>query len=86
MNHPKLIILDEPTNSIDTKTLIVLKEELRAAQRKNSHIIVSGHVLDFMKAIATRIIFLKDGLVVKDIKNDPHLNLEDEYKTLYFTK
>jgi ABC-2 type transport system ATP-binding protein len=83
MNCPKLIVLDEPTNSIDTKSLIMLKQELLNAQNRGSHIIVSGHVLDFIKAIASRIIFIKDGLVVQDMRNGDTVNLDYVYKTLF---
>jgi len=68
-------------DSIDTKSLIMLKQELLNAQNRGSHIIVSGHVLDCIKAIASRIIFIKDGLVVQDMRNGDTVNLDYVYKT-----
>jgi ABC-2 type transport system ATP-binding protein len=83
MNHPRLIILDEPTNSIDATALIMLKEELEFARRRGCHILISGHALDLIKAVATRILFLRDGVCLRDLPNDSSLDLEQLYRPLY---
>lgn len=83
MNCPNLIILDEPTNGLDTQSVIKLKEEILLAQQKKCIIVISSHILDFLKDIGTRVIFLKDGQNVKDIKVEPYLNLDNVYKAIY---
>jgi len=83
MNYPPLIILDEPTNGLDTKSVLQLKEELLIAQEKNCMIIIASHILDFLKSISTRIIFLKAGEIQKDISNNNDVNLDDVYRSLY---
>jgi ABC-type polar amino acid transport system ATPase subunit len=63
----------------------MLKEELELARRQGCHILISGHALDFIKVIATRILFLKDGICLSEVSNDPLLDLEEVYRTLYMT-
>jgi ABC-type multidrug transport system ATPase subunit len=83
MNHPPLIILDEPTNSIDTEGLIIMKDELAKLRDAGSAIILSGHVLDFLKTVSTKYIFLKDGFIVKEIENTLSLDLDAVYRSIY---
>lgn len=83
MRFPKLIILDEPTNAVDTKGIITLKRYLDQARQKGSTIIVSSHVLDFVSSISTKNVFLKNGKVEKMVEKSRDINLEEIYKELY---
>jgi ABC-2 type transport system ATP-binding protein len=83
MNHPPLIILDEPTNSIDTEGLLVLKDELCQLKKHNCIIILSGHVLDFLKTVSTRFVFLKDGHLYSDFLNEETMDLDLAYRGIY---
>ncbi|MDD6058674.1 MAG: ABC transporter ATP-binding protein [Clostridiales bacterium] len=81
LGNPKLILLDEPTNGVDTQGLIVLKEDLIRRKQKGAIILVTSHVLDFVETIATTSFFLEKGKIVKRI--DGIGNLEEIYKMLY---
>lgn len=83
LGSPELIILDEPTNGLDTKGIITLKEKINYLKEKGSIIIISSHMLDFVGNIKCRAIFLKDGNVVEDIKEGSNVNLENIYSKLY---
>jgi ABC-2 type transport system ATP-binding protein len=83
MNYPQLIILDEPTNGMDAKGVINLKNELIEAKKRNCCVIISSHILDFLKNIGTRMVFIKDGLLKHDISNTEGVNLDEIYKALY---
>ena len=61
IGDPYLLVLDEPTNGIDTMTLIKLKELLRKRSIKGKITIISSHVLDFVKNVATKVVFIKEG-------------------------
>ncbi|WP_058485644.1 ABC transporter ATP-binding protein [Defluviitalea phaphyphila] len=86
MNYPPLIILDEPTNGLDTKSVISLKEEILYAKKHNCIIIVSSHILDFLKQIGTNFVFLKNGEIVKKINYCDNLDLDAIYKNLYINE
>lgn len=61
IGNPYLLVLDEPTNALDMMTLIKLKELLRERSRSGKITILSSHVLDFVKDISTKVVFIKEG-------------------------
>lgn len=81
MGNPRLIILDEPTNGVDTEGILKLKENILRAKQKGSIVIISSHILDFVSAIADRNVFLKNGKIEKIA--DEAENLEKVYESLY---
>lgn len=82
LGNPQLILLDEPTNCVDTMGIIALKQSIRAAQEMGSIVIVSSHILDFVSRISDTNIFIKDGGIAAIEKENE--KLEDMYQMLYF--
>jgi len=71
LNTPKLLLLDEPTASLDPETSIFIRDFLVNYKRLNkSSIIITSHNLDEIQSICTEIILLKSGEI------DSHGNLE----------
>ncbi|MFT4888651.1 MAG: putative ABC transport system ATP-binding protein [Pseudohongiellaceae bacterium] len=81
VNKPSLILADEPTGNLDSRTSIEvmrLLQDLR--ERSGITIILITHEAE-IAAYGTRIISVKDGLIVSDTPNTPvtaALNLEGE--------
>ena len=66
-NRPKLVILDEPFNFLDSSQNI-LKHELTAyAQQTGATILVSSHNLLHTIEISTRIALMEKGHIIRDI-------------------
>ena len=84
LGAPELIVMDEPTNALDAKGIILLKKYIALLKKYGSTIVISSNVLDFVKDISTRIVFLKDGKVIKDIMCNKKINLDKIYSELYF--
>ena len=80
LGNPELIILDEPTNGIDTEGNIRLKECIEEAVRNNSAVLISSHMLDFVQAICNKSIFINNGSIVG--KYDNRDDLEYIYKQI----
>jgi len=74
VNNPSLILADEPTGNLDTKTgEIVLATFQKLNDEKNHTIILITHELNVAEH-ADRIIKIRDGLIIEDIKNGHEKN------------
>lgn len=84
IGDPKLIILDEPANGVDTYGIIQFKEDVLKRALNGSIVIITGHVLDLLEKICTRCIFLKEGQIAVDIlMADNKMDLEKMYEKIY---
>lgn len=65
--NPQLILLDEPTSSLDSELVLGILDILRnlANEHKRTMIIVT-HEMSFAKEIADRIIFMDDGRIIEE--------------------
>ena len=81
MADPKILILDEATSSIDTKTEMALQEGLeRLLEGRTSFII--AHRLSTIKN-ASRIMYIDNGCIVEQGSHDELMNLKGAYWNLY---
>lgn len=81
MNRPTLILADEPTGNLDTATSIEvmrLLQELREKQKIT--IVLITHEPD-IAAYGTRIIAVRDGVIISDKPNVPR-RVSDETDAL----
>ena len=71
INHPQIVILDEPFNFLDPSSQEALKRLLTDYNRATgATIIVSSHNLQLVTDISTRLLVMDHGSIVKDIIND----------------
>jgi len=69
VNNPALILADEPTGNLDTKTGEIVLGTFQELNRKHHHtIVLITHEL-YVAEHADRIIYIQDGLILKDEKN-----------------
>ncbi len=69
VNNPAIILADEPTGNLDTKTSIEIMAILEEIHKQGNTIILVTHEPDIAEH-AHRIIRLRDGLVEEDVKNE----------------
>ncbi|OFY82197.1 MAG: macrolide ABC transporter ATP-binding protein [Bacteroidetes bacterium RIFCSPLOWO2_12_FULL_35_15] len=69
VNHPAIILADEPTGNLDSKTSIEIMGLFEKIHKKGNTIILVTHEEDIAK-YAHRIVRLKDGIVEHDYKNE----------------
>ena len=75
VNNPAIILADEPTGNLDSKTSIEIMALFEEIHQKGNTIIVVTHEEDIARH-AHRIIRLKDGMIESDMPNDAiiHVN------------
>ncbi|MED2942769.1 lantibiotic protection ABC transporter ATP-binding protein [Bacillus swezeyi] len=61
LNHPKLLILDEPTNGLDPIGIQELRELIRSFPEKGITVILSSHILSEVEQIADHIGIISSG-------------------------
>ncbi len=68
VNDPSLILADEPTGNLDTKTGHAVLDTFRRINKERGHtVILITHELDIAER-ADRILFIRDGMIVEDRK------------------
>jgi putative ABC transport system ATP-binding protein len=75
VNDPHLILGDEPTGNLDTKTSVEIMQTLRALNRSGKTIIMVTHENDIAEW-ARRVVRLRDGMVESDTRNDARTVVE----------
>ena len=65
IGNPEVIIFDEPTNGLDPKQIIDIRNLIRELGKERT-IILSTHILSEVKAVCDRILIINDGKIVAD--------------------
>lgn len=63
-HDPELLILDEPTNSLDPAGILLLRDLILGAARGGAGVLMSSHHLDEVSRVADRIMVVHAGRVV----------------------
>jgi putative ABC transport system ATP-binding protein len=71
VNNPAIILADEPTGNLDTKTSQVVMEAFQKLNLKGHTIILITHEMD-VADYANRTIHIRDGKIEKDVINKPN--------------
>ena len=89
VKSPKIILADEPTGNLDSKTSIQILKLLKKISKTNLVVIVS-HNLDDAYNYADRIIELSDGKILNDLQReegyDNNFKVEDGIVSLPYNK
>ncbi len=79
VNNPSIILADEPTGNLDTRTSFEIMDIFENLHQKGNTIIVVTHETDISEH-AHRIVRLRDGMVETDFKNQNILRASDRLR------
>ena len=70
INNPSLILADEPTGNLDTKTSIEIMDIFSSIQSGGNTVVIVTHEEDIAN-YAHRVVRLRDGVIESDLKQAP---------------
>ncbi len=76
VNNPSIILADEPTGNLDTKTSIEIMSIFEEIHRRGNTVILVTHEPDIAEH-AHRIVRLRDGKVESDVRNENVITVDD---------
>lgn len=59
--HPKVIVLDEPSSSLDASAIEQLRSTIKLLKQAGKTVVLSEHRLYYLSDLADRYLYLKDG-------------------------
>ncbi|OZU88789.1 cell division ATP-binding protein FtsE [Virgibacillus indicus] len=66
VNHPKIVIADEPTGNLDPDTSWGIMKTFEEINARGTTIIMATHSKEIVNTIKKRVIAIEDGLIVRD--------------------
>jgi ABC-2 type transport system ATP-binding protein len=68
MNHPKLMLLDEPMNGLDPQGIAELRDLLiELNQNEGITVLISSHILSELEKIASHYGFISHGKIIEEL-------------------
>ncbi|UAC48010.1 ABC transporter ATP-binding protein [Bacillus aquiflavi] len=74
VNNPTIILADEPTGALDTKTSAQIMELFVQLNQEGKTVIIITHEKE-IAMYSNRILTLRDGLIIEDRRNEKHESL-----------
>jgi len=64
LHNPQVVVLDEPFSGLDVSAARILKAFVKALADEGKIVVFSSHVLEVVEQVCSRVVILKDGVVV----------------------
>ena len=81
INRPELVLADEPTGNLDTRTSIEIMGLFQQLNESGITLIMVTHELD-IAAYCKRIVVMRDGRVISDTRNEARRSAREEIAKL----
>ncbi|MDO5755163.1 MAG: lantibiotic protection ABC transporter ATP-binding protein [Tissierellia bacterium] len=76
LNHPKLLILDEPTNGLDPLGIQELRDLIRSFPLQGITVILASHILHEVQMVADHVGIIHNGILAYEGEIDSKIDLE----------
>ena len=78
MPDPNVMVLDEPASNLDCRSIQILADIIAVWKNNGKTVIIAEHRLNYLKAVADRVIYMEDGQIVEDVPAKQFWNLPVE--------
>jgi putative ABC transport system ATP-binding protein len=85
ITQPAIVLADEPTGNLDSKTGTAIMELLRRSARELDQTVIMVTHDPKAAAFASRVVFLRDGVIVKTLKPRASLPLVERLRGIMNT-
>jgi ABC-2 type transport system ATP-binding protein len=68
LNDPHIVFLDEPTSGLDPLGRLLVRDLIRDLRARGTSVFLNSHLLGEVEATCDRVVFLKQGRVVHEMK------------------
>jgi len=85
-NNPKILLLDEPTSSLDIVSEEILETSLKKLAKEQIKVIIVTHSLEQTKRLTDQLLFLKNGRLLEKIDTKTFFGIYDEKEIRQFFK
>jgi fluoroquinolone transport system ATP-binding protein len=65
INQPDMLFLDEPTNGLDPKNAMILKDMIKAYRNQGGTVFITSHIMSDIEQLCDRVAFIVDGKIVE---------------------
>lgn len=65
INQPEMLFLDEPTNGLDPKNAMILKDMIREFRNAGGTVFITSHIMSDIEQLCDRVAFIVDGKIVE---------------------
>lgn len=84
MNDPDILVLDEPTSSLDPNQIVDIRNIIRQIGKEKT-IILSTHILSEAEATCDRVVIINRGKIAADDRMENLRESADSAKVIYLT-
>ncbi len=67
IGEPPVLVLDEPLNGLDPRGVRLVRDTLIERQRAGTAVLVTGHFLETLERICSRVVLVNDGVIARDL-------------------
>lgn len=74
LTSAKIMVLDEPFNGIDPAGIVEMRELIFRMKNNGISFVISSHLLDELESVSDRLLFYKNGSILKNITVNDYLS------------
>lgn len=82
--QPQVLLMDEPTSALDTQMVGEVLAVMRELAKEGLTMLIVTHEIAFAREVASRIIYVEDGVIVEDDTPDVIFNHPQDMRTKAF--